>query len=429
MNNITQIQKKTVMTAVGAGLVPRTGLQHLLVGRKLETEAVCRSLDQVAEGGAAFRIITGPVGAGKTFFQHLNKVLAIENGLVVVHADLKINHRLHGADGKAQNLYEEWMTNLTTKSFPEGGGLRPVIETWISNVVQEIGDQQPDTAKVKLEILKRLRPLKDYVGGNEFATVLGLFYEGFAEDKPQLQEAALRYLRAAYRTITEAKQELKVHRIIRDADIYDTLKLLAAFLRIAGYKGLIVMIDELSALTHRLPNAKSRQGSFEVLLTIINECFQGNVKGLAFILAGTPEAVYDPDRGLYSYPPLRSRLKSYNQPGLVDYSGPVIKLTTLGPEELLRLIENIRNIEALGDPSKFRIPDEGLRTFLDKLYAKLGPKWSRNPRDVARPFVSLLHLIEHNPTERWQDMLNKVIDSISKDLGDADDGLEDFNLK
>jgi hypothetical protein len=429
MNSVTNTEKDTIMRALAFGLVPRIGLHQLAVGRKRETEALCRDLDLVAGGSAAFRLITGPLGSGKTFLQQMTKLLAVKNDLVVVHADLMPKHRLHGTDGKARNLYTELMTNLTTKALPEGGGLRALIESCISSVHPALTSKGADSEVVKQEILKRHRPLKDYFGGNEFAAVLVKYYEGFVDDKPELQDAAIRWLRAEFSTKTEAREALGVRRIIGDADFYSSLKLLAAFCRIAGYKGLLVMIDELSALTHRLPNSRSRQASFEVLLTIINDAFQGNVQGLGFLLAGTPECLTDPDRGIFSYSPLRSRLQTFDQHGLLDYSGPVIKLVPLGPEELVVLLQNIRRVQAMGDESKYLVPDEGLKYFLDKMYAKLGAK-CLNAREVARPLVKVLNILEQNPKEHWQQVIDNVIASISKTPPDSGEcGLDDFRLK
>ena len=49
--------------------------------------------------------------------------------------------------------------------------------------------------------------------------------------------SALRWLRAEYRTKTEARQDLDVRSIIDDVQFYDYLKLFAAFVRLAGYCG------------------------------------------------------------------------------------------------------------------------------------------------------------------------------------------------
>ena len=429
MSNVTLREKTVVMKSLGAGLVPRVGLHHLVVGRKRETEAVCRDLDSIKDGGGAFRLVVGPYSSGKTFFEQISKLTAIQNNLVVVHADLSVNHRLHGRDGKGRNLYAELMTNLSTKALPEGGGLRPFVESWISTVHHGVTVQGGTADSVAQEIAKLLRPLKDFVGGNEFAEVLAQYYRGYANMDPSLQDAAIRWLKAEYSTKTEAHEALGVRRIIGDEDLYPALRTFAAFTRIAGCKGSLVILDELATLTHRLPNAKSRQGSFEVLLTMLNDAYQGNCQGLGFLVAGTPECLTDPDRGLFSYPPLRARLQTYETHGLADYSGPVIKLEPLTAEALFVLLQNIRHVQAMGDESQWLLPDEALRVFLEKSHANLPTKAVANPRDVVRPFVSLLSILGENPSHRWQDLIGELVTTAAKTSSEPERELGRVRLK
>lgn len=89
------------------------------------------------------------------------------------------------------------------------------------------------------------------------------------------QANALRWLRAEYSTKTEARQAIGVRNIIDDAAFYVFLKLLAAFVRIAGYVGLLVNIDELVVLSHRLANTAARNSNYEAILRIVNDCLQG----------------------------------------------------------------------------------------------------------------------------------------------------------
>ena len=70
----------------------------------------------------------------------------------------------------------------------------------------------------------------------------------------------MKWLRGEYRTKTEARRELGVNACIADDSWYDYLKLLAEFLTGAGYKGLVVMIDELVNL-YKIPNSVTRQNN------------------------------------------------------------------------------------------------------------------------------------------------------------------------
>jgi len=408
-HDITLRERQAITKSLAAGLVPEIGLGHLVVGRKREIQALIGDLDTIKQGGATFRVLLGANGAGKTFLQHLTVGEAVQYGLVVLVADLTVNRRLHATDGRGRGLFSSLLANVHTKACPSGNGLRPMMESWISAQAFDLGKEAPTPEVMAQRINEQLRPLKDHPGGFEFASVLGSYYEGYVTDNSPLQDAALRWLRAEYSTKTEAKQDLGVRRIIGDEDIYPALKLFAAFCRLAGYGGVLVVLDELSALTHRLPHARARQANVQVLLTIINECYQGGVSGLGFLLAGTPDSLEDPDRGLFSVPALRSRLQGCAPSGHVDYASPVLRLEPLGREELLVLLHNVRRIHALGDESRYRLPDEALERFLARALSRLGRSVLANPRDVLRPFVAILNLLDQEPGQRWEELIDRAI--------------------
>ena len=428
MSKITPREQTAILKSLSAGLVPQIGLHHLVVGRKPELQALSCDLDAIKQKSSAFRIVTGPNGVGKTFLEHLLRGMAVEDRVVVLSADLSVNHRLHDTNGRARALITSLMANLSTKASPVGNGLRPLLESWIADLGFELGDRNATPGAMAQRIFNALRPLKDYPGGYEFAQVISRYYEGFVNDNPVLQDAALRWVRGEYSTKTEARQDLGVRRIISDEDFFASLKLFSAFCGLAGYRGVFVMLDELSALTHRLPHAKARQSNVQVLLEIINDCLQGGVSGLGFLLAGTQDALGDAERGLFSVPSLRSRLQACAPLGVVDYASPVLSLEPLGHEELLVLLYNVRRVHALGDESKYRLPDEAIERFLSRLLSRLGRAHLANPRDVLRPFVSILNILDQEPTRAWSDL----IDGPSADTGRSSDPAEaelaDVNL-
>ncbi len=264
-----------------------------------------------------------------------------------------------------------------------------------------------DTAAVEARITEDLRDLQEFVGGFEFAEVLRAYYRGTVNGNEAEKAAALRWLRGEYQTKTEARQDLGVRRIIDDDTFYDSLKLMAGFCRKAGFDGMLVLFDELVVLSHRLPSSRSRVANFEAILTILNDAVQGSAQGVGFVFAGTDESLEDRRRGLFSYEALRSRLAE-NQlatAGLVDLSGPVVRLQALSPEDLFVLLRNISVVHASGDEAARLVPDDGIAALLHKANETLGADFFRTPRDVIRSFVGLLNLIEQNPGKTWSDIL------------------------
>jgi len=427
---LTTIRRKDrdlIVQALSAGVVPRVGLRHIQVGRSREVGALVHDIDRIADSGSAVRFVIGEYGAGKTFFLNLVRLIALERKCVTVHADLAPDRRLHATGGQARGLYAEAVRNLATRTKPEGGALPSIVERFVTECLREA---EAATSPVERIIDRRLAPLLDMLGGHDFSTVIKAYWRGHEEGDDTLKSASLRWLRAEYPTKTEARQALQVRSIIDDADVYDTFKLLSAFVRIAGYSGLLVVFDEMVNL-YKLQSSQARNQNYEQLLRTLNDVLQGNIEGLGFVFGGTPEFLLDSRRGLYSYQALQSRLaeNSFATEGRIDMSGPVLRLQSLSPEDLLILLSNIRSVFALADDTANLVPDEALTAFMDHCSKRIGEAYFRTPRNTIKAFVQFLSVLEQNPGTRWQDLIGGVApEQDEPDELDADDELVDLRL-
>ena len=409
-DSIKPRERDAIIQSLRAGVVPRVGLRHLQVGRLDEVSAILKDLERIEQGGASVRFIIGRYGAGKSFFLNLARAVALERRFVVAHADITLERRLHGSTGQARNLYAELMRNLSTRAKPEGGAIANVVERWVSDLDHDIRASGGTDSDVFKEIKTRLRPLQDLVSGFDFATVVGRYVEGFQAHNDELMSSALRWLRAEYRTKTEARHDLDVRSIIDDTQFYNYLKLFASFTKLAGYAGLLINIDEMGVFSHRLNSSQARTANYEVLLRILNDCLQGNVAGLGFLFGGTNTFLEDRRRGVYSYDALATRLadSTFANTGLKDFSGPVLRLANLSPEDLFVLLHNIRVVFALGDSARFLVDDDGIKEFMSHCARALGAEFYLTPRDTVKGFAQLLSLIEQNPGSTWQTILNEM---------------------
>ena len=378
---ITERDRAAILSSLGAGVVPRVGLPHIQVGRKAEVTAMLGDLERVENGSAGVRFIVGRFGSGKTFFVYLMQTVALEKKFVVAKADITTERRLSASGGQARSLFSELMKNVATKGKPDGGALANIVERWVGSIAEELSASGNNADAVTNEIKKRLQPLQDLVCGYDFSHVLGQYYKGFATGNDGLRASAIRWLRGEYTTKTEARSDLGVRSIIDDDSFYDYLKLFAKFVRIAGHAGLIVCLDELVVLSHRLNSRISRNNNYEAILRIINDCLQGSVEGLGFMFAATEECLTDKRRGLFSYEALATRLADnrFAGNGLVDLSGPVLRLAPLTPEDCYVLLHNIRHVQALGDASRYLLPDDGIVSYLGSCQGSNGSGLFPNP--------------------------------------------------
>lgn len=441
-------ERAAILNSLAAGVVPRVGLQHIQVGRKAEVTALLEDLARIEQGGAGVRFVVGRFGAGKSFFLNVIQMVALERKFLVLRADITTQRRLHASGGEARALYSEMMRNLATRSKPDGGGLGSVVERWANEVEHEVSGQGGDSQAVEVEMAKRCQSLQELVGGFEFVQVLQAYYRGHLQHNEALKSSALRWLRAEYTTKTEARNDLGVRSIIDDSSYYDYLKLFAAFANLAGYAGVLVCLDELVVLSHRLNNRVARNNNYESILRILNDCLQGSVSGLGFIFAATDECLTDTRRGLFSYEALASRLSSnrFAAAGLVDLHGPVLNLQSLTPEDCFVLLHNVSHVHAGNDG--VALPDAAIEAYLQSCAQRLGAAYYQTPRETIKDFVGLLNVLHQNPNADWRALLGQIkttasdiqtrdpaLDNVAEDEDtaptqnvNADDDLASFKL-
>lgn len=418
MSKLKPRERDAIVQALRAGVVPRLGLRHIQVGRAREIEEILRDMDRIAGGGASIRFIIGDYGSGKTFFMNLARLVALEKGMVVMFADLAPDRRLHATAGQARNLYAEMARNLATRTKPDGGALASVVERFVSQAHQEADDRDLSTTSV---IREKLAHFEELTGGFDFAQVIRRYWEGHEAGDEDLKSAALRWLRGEFATRTDARKALGVRSIVDDASVYDHLKLMSEFVLAAGYKGLLVGWDEMVNL-FKLNSAQARNANYEQVLRILNDVLQGSARHLGFLMGGTPEFLMNTRRGLYSYEALQSRLaaNSFAREGLVDLSGPVIRLTNLTKEDLFVLLCNVRAVMQ-GDGET--LPDEALEAFMAHCQERIGEAYFRTPRNTVTAFVNMLAVLEQNPGLVWTDLIAQLElrEDTGEDMADVDE--------
>ncbi len=436
--NIRPRVRDAILQSLAAGVVPRTGQQHIQVGRVQEVRALLEDIRRVADGGSSIRFVIGQYGSGKTFFLYLIRAIALEAKLVTTHADLTPDRRIHATGGQARALYQELMRNLSTRSKPDGNALQSVVERFITTALKEA---QSAGGSPNAVIRQRLDELTDLVGGYDFAEVVSAYWRGHDSGNDVLKTNAVRWLRAEYSTKTDARQALGVRTIIDDANGYDMLKLFARFVTMSGYSGLLVCLDELVNL-YKLGSGRARRTNYEQILRILNDSLQGSSGSLGFLLGGTPEFLLDTRKGLYSYEALQTRLaqNSFARDGLVDFSGPVLHLANLSPEDLFVLLQKIRHVHAAGQPEAHLLPDDALKAFMRRCSERIGDAYFKTPRNTIVAFVDLLAVLQQNPDVTWTDLLDTLplavdrnpdldpLDSSDEDGDEPSDELATFKL-
>ncbi|MCQ2078626.1 MAG: ATP-binding protein [archaeon] len=423
--NVPKRTLTTLMNAMSSGVVPRRGLEYIAVGRKKETQTFVGDLEDTAEGGGAFRFISGRFGNGKSFMTQMIRNYAMDKGFVVMDADLAINRRLTGSKGEGLNTYRELVKNTAYRTRPEGGAVEPILQDWAETLSEEIGGRE----KVTREIIgSRVRAQTASMSSmqfcHDFVKVISDYVYDYltdVEDSP-----ALRWLKGEYELKSNVRKEIGINTLIDDSDWYEVIKLWAeTFVRL-GYKGLVVFLDE-AVVLYKLQSKVSRTNNYERLLTMFNDIMQGKSSHLSMYICGTPEFIQDPNRGLYSYEALKSRLVSGRyENGYDNYLGPVINLRPLSNEEVFVLLRTIKGLHEQRYDYTSEIDDRKLEIYLKTVLSNNISSSMVTPREITRDLISLLDTLHQNPDARFEELVEGR--SVDADHNPDGDVIEDLDI-
>ncbi len=438
-----KISKKistALINSLGAGVVPRVGVEHIAVGREKELQSLLQNLDDIAEGVAAFRFIIGNYGSGKSFLLQLIRNRAMEQGFVVADADLSPERRLAGSNNEGLATYRELMSHLATKTRPDGGALVSILEGWINKIQQEVVKEtelRPNDDgfddQVESKIREVVQYIEDLVHGFDFGNVIIAYWRGYRLDDDNLKNAAMRWLRGEFTTKIEAKAALGVRVIIDDDSWYDYIKLFAKFVAEIGYKGLLILVDEAVHL-YQISTTVTREKNYNRLLAMFNDTMQCKAEHLGIIVGGTTKFLEDPNRGLFADQAWRRRTKESRfvaQANVQEVLGPVIRLNPLSEAEILTLLQRLAEIHALNFGYQQTLTNRELKEFVQEIVNRLGAEALLTPGEIVRDFMSVLNILFQNPGISFKQLIHDPKFKptvVGKDADVDEDNAAEFSL-
>ena len=423
--NVPKRTLNTLMNAISSGVVPRRGLEYIAVGRKKETQTFVNDLEETAEGGGAFRFISGRFGNGKSFMTQMVRNYAMDKGFVVMDADLAINRRITGSKGEGVNTYRELVKNTAYRTRPEGGAVEPILQEWAESLCDELGGRDAVTLDgVRHIVRQKTADMASMQYYRDFATVLSQYVYSYLTD--QEDDPAIRWLKGEYDLKSNVRKDLGVSTLVDDSDWYEIIKLWTRLFVTLGYKGMVVFLDE-AVVLYKLQNKVSRSNNYERLLTMFNDIMQGKSSYLSMYVCGTPEFIQDPNRGLYSYEALKSRLVSGRyETGYDNYLGPVINLRPLSNEEIFVLLRTVKGLHEQRYGYTSDIDDRKLEIYLKTVLSGSVSSSMLTPREITRDLISLLDTLHQNPQATFEQLVQGR--KVANDRNPDDDIIEDLDV-
>ena len=352
---------------------------------------------------------------------------AMDKGFVVMDADLAVNRRLTGSKREGLNTYRELIKNMAYKARPDGGAMEPILQTWILDTKDRI-EKEKGSEATREEIEKAMRAIVSDISNlqnyQDFMRVVICYMNDFLDGKDDI--TAVRWLKGEMDIKKDSRKELGTNALIDDGNWYDIIKIWTGIVRRIGFKGMIVFIDE-GVVLYKLQNKVSRSNNYERLLTMFNDIMQGKTQYLSVYVCGTPEFIEDPNRGLYSYEALRSRLVAGRyENGFDNYLGPIINLKPLTNEEIFVLLRTIKDLHEQRYEYSSGITDEMLETYLRTVMGSVVSSSMITPREITRDLISLLDTLHQNKDLEFLDLVEGR--TIAADSNPDDEIIEDLEV-
>lgn len=395
MGTLTAKDVEHVFESLRKGLVPERGIDTFAVGIEKQRGELHRQLELAGGGEGTIKFLRGGYGCGKTFMARLALIDAQELGfatsfVVVSDNDLKF-HRF-------DDVYRKVMTELGTSSCPRGA-LSDILDRWIARVEDALiaAGEDEDAAGFDEKVQQRLEAdLASLTGGQapqDFIRVIQTIFRLKQEGEVSEAGALISWLCGSGNVAAASKKAAGIKGDIGSRDALDYLRGVLEIVKAAGYKGLLIVIDEAETILRM--RSDSRHKSLNGIRQIADAA--GSYPGMLWLFTGTPE-FFDTRHGVAGLEPLHRRISFSKQGSFASLRQPQLELTPFDAERLRSVATRLRELYPSGTRSV--LEERVSLEFIDRLVAEVTKGFRGDvgvvPRQFLREFVTQLDLVEEN---------------------------------
>lgn len=392
----SQKDREHIFERLRSGVVPERGLEAFAVGIERQRAEIGRLLDLAASGEGVFKFLRGGYGCGKTFMARLALHDAQAKGFATSFVVVSDND-LHFY--KFDDVYRKVVQELGTTSCPRGA-LGDIIDRWIAKVENALidGGADENAADFDQKVQKRIEEdITSLTGGKapeDLGRVLREVFKLKQAGKVREAGSLMSWLAGSENVSSSEKKAAGIKGDITSTDAMAYLQGVLEVVKAAGYKGLVIVIDEAETILRMRGDVRGR--SLNGIRQIIDAA--DRYKGLLWVFTGTPE-FFDTRRGVAGLQPLHDRIKFLTEGGLVTMRQPQLELKPFDRDRLKDVGLRLRQLYPMGDPNVVaqRVTPEVITRRVDEVTKGFGGDVGIVPRQFLRSLVNLFDTIADNP--------------------------------
>ena len=386
-----------VFQQLRGGTTPARGLEAYAVGVERQRGELQRMLDHVAHGEGAFKFLRGGYGCGKTFVARLASLDAQERGFATSFVVVSVNDlRFHNF----ADVYRHVVSELGTRACARGA-LGDILDRWIGKVEEELvklgaDDAAPDfDQRVRARLDEQLAALTGGLAPEELTTVVRAIFDLKQQSKHADAAQLISWLAGSKNVGADVKRRAGIKGDIGNREALGYLRGILEITKAAGYKGLVIIIDELETVLRA--RRDTRAASLEGLRKIVDAA--GSYPGLLWLFTGTPD-FFDTKVGVHGLQPLHDRIAFQKIGQAVSLRQPQLELLPFRREGLIEVAIRLRSLFPAVDRAMFetKITPEILGGLADVMTKGFAGDVGVVPRQFLRQLVTIFDLVEQDPS-------------------------------
>lgn len=374
------------------GAVPERGLDAIAVGIEAERAEIARQLDHVVRGEGSAKFLRGDYGCGKTFMARLTQTDAWAAGFATSFLVVGNDLRFH----EFEDLYARVVSELSTATC-HGGALGDILDRWIGAIEDELADTEDDESpefagKVRARIARELERMTAGKAPIDFVRVIQRIFD--LKEAGDFIEAGtlLSWLSGSRNVAASAKRQAGIKGDISSRDALNYLRGVVEIVRAAGYRGLVIIVDETETLSHGRTDTLRK--ALNGLRHIVDKA--GEYPGLLWVFTGTPLFFDDKRRGVAALQPLHDRIQfSGDAERFANLRQPQLRLRPFDADRLERVARGLRSLYP-NQATARRLGDDFIGKLVRDVTAGFGGDVGVVPRQFLRAFVNVLDTMDQH---------------------------------
>lgn len=412
-----------VIEALRVGEVPSEGQDAIATGIEAQVAALDKELPRIADGRGRARFLRGDFGAGKTFFLRYLGARARARGFASAYVRVSWPET---PLNRPVALYRAVTANLGVQERPDGA-LRHVLDQWLYKVSERVMDPSLghglDPADPRFadamdaEIKTLLGPVGD--AAPAFAQALSAYAEASLAGEDDIARAFLQWLSGDPKVAASAKRRAHLVGTLDAPDVLGLLRGLSTVLVQAGYRGLVILLDEVERLV-RLPRADLRKTGLELIQNWVGALEAGQLPHVLLVVAGTT-TFFDSPRGVPMVEPLHQRIGALDEGPFPDLDAVQIRLPPFDRTRLTTVGRQVRALYETRYPgTTLRCDDAFLSRLAEEVTGAFGGRVETTPRRFLREVIGVLGRCQHYPDYDPHTHHKFVVAAGDKDLSDVE---------